>query len=389
MNNNVVDDKLFEWMKGIRRKIHRRPELAFGEIRTSSFIAECLSELGIEYKSGIAKTGIVARLMVNEDMPTIALRADMDALPIIEETGLPFASEISGIMHACGHDGHVAILLGCAAILKANPPKGNVVFIFQPAEEGEGGALPMIIEGALNGVDAIFGGHIDTGFQIGVIAIKQGVISASTDTFEIELKGKGGHCARPHETADVIVIASQLVISLQSIISREIDPRESGVISVGVFNAGSVHNAIAQKAMLKGSIRTTNPKIREKIKNRMRTHINSLSILYDIEISIKITEGYPPVINHNMESNYARLTAIDMYGKEGFFEIKSPSLGGEDFAYFLEKIPGCFVRIGAQKVDIGYVDGHSSIFDFDEEALRVGARYFAGLVHNYIDKVYD
>ncbi|MBF0541623.1 MAG: amidohydrolase [Nitrospirae bacterium] len=385
MNNLIVDDQLFQWMKDIRAKIHRHPELAFTEFKTSSLIAQSLTELGIDYKTGIAKTGIVGRLIINKDYPTIALRADMDALPINEETELPFASVTCGIMHACGHDGHVAILLGAAAILKKNPPKCNVLFIFQPAEEGDGGALPMIEQGVLNGVDAIFGGHIDTRFQTGVIAIKQGVNSASTDTFEIEIKGRGGHCARPHETADVILIASQLVISLQSIISREIDPLQSAVISVGVFNAGDVHNAIAQKAVLKGSIRTTDPKIREKIKSRMNSHIKSLSNLYDIEISIRISEGYPPVINHDKAYEYARHTAIYMFGEKGYIEIKYPSLGGEDFAYFLEKVTGCFVRFGAQKSDIGYVDGHCGRFDFDEEVLRVGAMYFSELAHNYVN----
>jgi len=389
MNNYIVDEQLFEWIKGIRRRIHHHPELEFSEFHTASLIGDCLKELGIEYRSGVAKTGIVARITVNETSPTVALRADMDALPIVEETGLSFASDTKGIMHACGHDGHVAIMLGAAALLKKNPPKGNVVFIFQPAEEGIGGALPMIKEGALDGVDVIFGGHIDTIFQTGVIGIKQGAISASTDTFEIIIKGKGGHCARPHETSDVIVIASQLVLNLQTIIAKETDPLFPSVISVGVLNAGTVHNAVAHNATLKGSIRTTDTLIRKKIKTRIKDYISSLSALHDVDISLDIAEGYPPVINHDIEYEYAKDAAINMFGEQGFVDIKLPTLGGEDFAYFLEKVHGCFVRIGAQKKDIGYVDGHSSRFDFDEEALRVAASYFAKLVSYTIDKMHN
>lgn len=382
-----VDDQLFQWMKGIRQEIHMHPELGFSEFKTSAIIAGRLKELGLDYQTGIATTGIIARLAANSNAPTIALRADMDALPLKEETGLPFSSEVNGIMHACGHDGHVAIMLGAAYILKKNPPKGNVVFIFQPAEETQGGALPMIKEGVLTGVDAIFGGHIDTSLQTGVIGIKQGVISASTDTFEIELKGRGGHCARPHETVDVIVIASQLVLSFQSLISREINPLNPALISVGIFNAGTVHNAIAQKAVLKGSIRTTDQLTRQRIKERMSDYLNSLKLIHDINISLDINEGYPPVINHDREYQYARDAAVNMLGIDRVIDIKYPTLGGEDFAYFLEKVPGCFVRIGAQKKEIGYVDAHCCQFDFDEEALKVGARYFAELVHYTVNQI--
>ena len=220
----IVNDELFEWIRDIRRTIHQWPELAFKEEKTAEYISRVLKKLGIKYQTGIAQTGIAGKLITNENAPTIALRADMDALPITENTGLPFSSQNPGIMHACGHDGHVAILLGAAAILKKTPPEGNVVFIFQPAEEGDGGAKPMIEEGVLENVDMIFGGHIERHHQVGEICIKTGIHTAYTDAFDIRITGKGGHAARPHETIDAVLIASQFVINLQTIISREIDP---------------------------------------------------------------------------------------------------------------------------------------------------------------------
>jgi len=376
----IVDDGLFEWIRDIRRRIHQYPELAFKETKTSELISNILSELGIEHDRGIAHTGVVGRIMRDSRLPTIALRADMDALPIQEDTGLPFASQHQGIMHACGHDGHVAILLGAAALLKKSPPQGNVVFIFQPAEEGEGGARPMIEEGVLEGVDMVFGGHIERAYQVGEIGIKPGIHTSHTDAFEIRITGKGGHAARPHEAVDAVLLASQMVIDLQSIISRDINPIYPSVLTVGYMRGGTVYNAIAERAVLRGTIRCTDETVRSHIMEKMRKMASSLAILNDAEIKVTFREDYPPIINDERATRYAFQVAERLVGKEKTITIPYPSLGGEDFSYYLQQVPGCFIRFGGAKE--GYESGpsHSPRFDFDEEVLRVGAAYMAELV---------
>jgi len=376
----IVDDNLFEWIRDIRRTIHQYPELAFKEVKTAEVITSALSDLDIEYDTGIAQTGVVGRIITDSNSPTIALRADMDALPINEDTGLPFASQHQGIMHACGHDGHVAMILGAAALLKKNPPHGNVVFIFQPAEEGEGGARPMIEEGVLDGVDMIFGGHIESAYQVGEIGIKPGIHTSHTDAFEIRITGKGGHAARPHEAVDAVLIASQLVVNLQTVISRDIDPIYPSVLTVGYVRAGSVYNAIAERAVLKGTIRSTDETVRTHIMEKIRKIASSFAILNDAEIKVIFKEGYPPIINDERATKFAFQVAEELVGKEKTITIQYPSLGGEDFAYYLQQVPGCFIRFGGAKE--GYETGpsHSPRFDFDEEVLRVGSAYMAELV---------
>jgi len=376
----IVDDSLFEWIRDIRRTIHQYPELAFKEVKTAELISNVLSDLGIEHDTGIAQTGVVGRIMVDSKLPTIALRADMDALPINEDTGLPFASQHPGIMHACGHDGHVAMMLGAAALLKKDPPRGNVVFIFQPAEEGEGGARPMIEEGVLDGVDMIFGGHIERAYQVGEIGIKPGIHTSHTDAFEIRITGKGGHAARPHEAVDAVLVASQLVVNLQTIISRDIDPIYPSVLTVGYLRAGSVYNAIAERAVLKGTIRSTDETVRTHIMEKIRKMVSSFAILNDAEIKVIFREGYPPIINDERATKFALQVAERLVGRERTITIEYPSLGGEDFAYYLQQVPGCFIRFGGAKE--GYETGpsHSPRFDFDEEVLRIGTAYMAELV---------
>ena len=383
----IVNDELFEWIRGIRRTIHQWPETAYKEEKTAGLISKTLNKLGIKHQTGIARTGVVGSLITDKDAPTVALRADMDALPLAEETDLPFASQNPGIMHACGHDGHVAIVLGAAAILRDNPPEGNVVFIFQPAEEGEGGAKPMIEQGALDGVDFIFGGHIERHYQVGEIGIKTGIHTSHTDAFEIRVAGKGGHAARPHLAIDAVFIASQLVVNLQTIVSRQVDPVHPSVLTVGYIRGGTVYNAIAEKAVLKGTIRTTDELVRAQIIEKVRKMAASLSILYDAEIKVISRPGYPPVINEERAAKFAVQVAEKLIGREKTIAIPYPSLGGEDFSYYLQQIPGCFVRFGAAKEGHETVSSHSPKFDFDEEALRVGAAYMSELVRYTIKKL--
>ncbi len=383
----LVNDDLFEWMRDIRRSIHQWPEIGFKEEKTANLISASLKKLGIKYQIGVARTGVVGRLIIDEKSPTVALRADMDALPITEDTGLPFASQNPGVMHACGHDGHVALILGAAALLKESPPDGNVVFIFQPAEEGEGGAKPMIEQGVLDDVDVIFGSHIEGHYQVGEIGIKTGVHTSYTDYFEIRVTGKGGHAARPHEAVDAVIIASQLVTNLQTIISREIDPVYPAVITIGYLRSGSVYNAIADKAVLKGTIRTTNETIRTRISDKIRKTASSLSALHGAEIKVILKPGYPPVINEETAVKFAISIAEKLVGKDKTIAIPFPSLGGEDFAYYLQKIPGCFVRFGAAKEGHEMLSSHSPHFDFDEDVLRIGAAYMSELTRHTIKKL--
>lgn len=383
----IVNDELFDWIRNIRRTIHQWPELAFKEEKTAEYISGTLKKLGIKHRTGVAQTGIIGKLVVNEKAPTVALRADIDALPITEETELPFASQNQGVMHACGHDGHTAIVLGAARILKEDPPDGNLVLIFQPAEEGEGGAKPMIEEGALEGVNMIFGGHIERDHAVGVIAIKSGVHTAFTDAFDIKIIGKGGHAARPHETTDALLLASQIVVNLQTIISRDIDPVHPAVLTVGYLKSGTVYNVIADKAILRGTIRTTDETIREHIVNKIKKMCASLAILHGAEIKFTNKPGYPPIINDETSLEYAKVVAEKLMGKDNTVLLPYPSLGGEDFSYYLQKVPGCFVRFGGAKEGNEKAASHSPKFDFDEEVLRVGAAYLSELVRYSINKL--
>ena len=383
----IVSDELFEWIRDIRRTIHQWPEIAFKEEKTAEFISRTLKKLGIKYQTGVAQTGVVGKLTVDENAPTVALRADMDALPITENTGLPFSSQNVGIMHACGHDGHVAMVLGAAALLKANPPDGNVVFIFQPAEEGDGGAKPMIEEGVLEGVDMIFGGHIERHHKVGDICIKTGVHTAFTDYFDIKITGKGGHAARPHETIDAVLIACQFVINLQTIISREIDPLHPAVLTIGYLRSGTVYNAVAEKGVLRGTIRTTDEPVRTQIVDKIRKMASSFSILYDADVKFNIKPGYPPIINEEISCDIARQVAEKFMGRGKVISLPLPSLGGEDFSYYLQNVPGCFVRFGAAKEGHDKISSHSPGFDFDEDVLRVGAAYFSELTRFALKKL--
>jgi hippurate hydrolase len=383
----IVNDRFFAWIVENRRKIHQWPEKAFEEYKTAELVAQNLKTMGIDYETGVAKTGVVGRLITDKTAPTVALRADMDAIPVSENTGLSFASQNPGLMHACGHDGHVAILLGAARLLKERPPSGNVIFIFQPGEEGQGGAQPMIEEGVLDGVDVIFGGHLERFYRVGEIGIKKGIHTSYTDAFEINIIGKGGHAARPHESIDAVVIASQMVNYLQTIVSRELDPLHPSVLSIGMLHAGTVYNAIAEKAVLKGTVRTTEESVRHQIVSKIKGIASSLATLYAAKIDVSVTSGYPPVVNHSRECGFAEEVAENLLGKEKVISIPLPSLGGEDFAYYTQHIPGCFVRFGAAKKGCEHITSHSPRFDFDEEAMRIGAAFMSEIARHAINKL--
>lgn len=380
-----ISDRDFKRLVNIRRSIHKYPEPAFEEHRTAGVIMKELDRLGISYRSGLAGTGVVARIKGKRPGPTIALRADMDALGVEEKTSLPFKSKRKGFMHACGHDGHIALMLGAAGLLSRTPPEvGSVVIIFQPAEEGGGGAERLVKLGVLKGVDMIFAGHIDRHYDIGQIAIRTDVETSYTDELDIHIIGEGGHAAYPHETVDAVVVASLFVVALQNIVSRSVSPVNPTVVSIGALNAGSAYNAIADEARLKGTIRNTDAATRKRVIRNIRRTAAALASLHDAEIEVNVTEGYPPVINNPKGYRLSRNAAVELLGEDNVLIIPKPSLGGEDFAYYTREIPGCLVRIGGVGPDTPHAAMHSSYYDFDEEAIRIGSVYFSLLARNSI-----
>jgi len=374
----AVSHQLENWIISLRRDLHRIPELSLQEIETAAYLAARLSELDIEYRTGVAGTGIVGLIgNKNDKGPCVALRADMDGLPLNELTGLPFSSRNSGVMHACGHDGHMAMLLGAAALLKEMKLPGRVMLLFQPAEEKFGGALRMIEEGVLKGVEAILAGHLDRHFNPGEIAVEPGLICAHTDSFTIAVKGRGGHAGKPHETVDAIVVASLLVMSIQTLVSREVNPVYPSVVSVGRIEGGTANNVIAEQAILEGTIRTTHEEVRTAIISGLQRMVAAMRELYNASATIEIRPGYPPIVNTPGATALARAAAAATIGEEMVRGLPVPSMGGEDFAYFLQNIPGCFVRIGARKEGNEQFPAHSPQFDFDERALAVGSSFLA------------
>jgi hippurate hydrolase len=384
MRYQDVPVKVIERMIELRRDLHRHPELAFAEKQTAAIIIAELEAMGLPYSYGGTGSGVIADLHASEGVPTIALRADMDALPGAENTDLPFASSIEGKMHACGHDAHMAMVLGAARLLVDAPPDVNVRFVFQPAEERGGGARTVIASGALDGVDAIFGGHVTQHYRVGEIMVASGVITAQSDRFTIDVRGKGGHGARPHEATDAVVVSAVLITALQTLVSREVDPVHPSVITVGRIEGGSAPNVIAETARLEGSIRTTRADIREHIHSGIHRMARALGELHNARLEVGIDAGYPPVVNSPHEAELAHRAAVRVVGRQGLMQMDHPSMGAEDFSYYLEQIPGCYVRFGARPSGDSYVPLHSPAFDIDEGVLPVGAAYFAQLCADFV-----
>jgi len=368
-----------------RRDFHQNPELSFQEYRTAKTISKYLDSFGITHKTNIGGTGIVGEIDFGAG-PTIALRADMDALPIQEIGDLEYKSKNEGVMHACGHDGHMAILLGTANVLSKykNIKKGKIRFIFQPAEEGGGGARYMIEDGCLEGVDEIYGLHLWNYQPLGEIGAKDGPIMAAADMFDIIVKGKGGHGATPQGTIDAIVVASHLVTALQTIVSRDTNPLENTVVTIGEISGGENFNVIADRVKLSGTTRAYTEKNRIMIKNRMKDIINGISKAFATEIVLNYKEGYPPTINHQLPTKHILDAASQVVGKGAGTPYLS--MGGEDFSYYLQNIPGCFFFIGSapDEKDTLSTPHHCSHFNIDERALLVGASVYINLIKNIL-----
>ena len=377
--------KISEHIYSYRRDFHQYPELSFQEYRTAETISKHLESFGIEHRTGVGKTGVVGEIVFG-DGPTIALRADMDALPIQEVGDLKYKSKNEGVMHACGHDGHMAILLGAANALSKNKKlkKGKVRFIFQPAEEGAGGARYMIKDGCLDQVDEIYGLHLWNYQPVGEIGVKNGPIMAAADMFDIIIKGKGGHGATPQGTVDAIIVASNLITMLQTIVSRNTNPLDNTVVTIGEINGGQNFNVIADEVRLTGTTRAYTENNRNMIKKRMQDIIDGVSKSFGAEIVLKYKEGYPPTVNHEDPTKLILEASSMVVGKGAGYPYLS--MGGEDFSYYLQKVPGCFFFVGSapDKNNILSTPHHCSHFDIDERSLLIGASVYVNLIDNIL-----
>lgn len=373
-------------LTAIRRHLHAHPELSFEEAETARFVAEKLESWGYEVTRNVGGHGVVARMTVGAGKKSIAIRADMDALPITEETGRPYASTVTGKMHACGHDGHTTILLGAAEYLaRTRRFNGTVNLIFQPAEEAGAlsGAPAMIADGLFERFpfDVIFGLHNHPGAPEDTWLIRSGPLMAAADSAEIIIKGKGGHASRPHFTVDPVVVACNLVVSLQSVVSRSIDPTQTAVVTVGAIHAGEAANVIPESAKLLLSIRSFDPKVRETLEARIRRLAETIADGYGATAEIEYAHGHPVVVNSEVETEFARMVAEELVGPE---KVTLCNLipGSEDFSHFLEHKPGSFLRLG-NGVESAIL--HSAKYDFADKSLTVGAAMWARLTERYLD----
>ena len=372
-----------------RRHLHQNPETAFEEVNTGNFVAEKLESFGVEVHRGLGKTGVVAVIKgKHPGTAVIGLRADMDALNMPEETNLPYASKIPGKMHACGHDGHTTTLLAAVKHLAATRDfAGTVVAVFQPAEEGGGGADVMIRDGFFDQFkcDAMFGMHNWPWLPAGKMAVCAGPVSAACDTFSVNLTGRGGHAAFPHKNIDVIACGAQIITALQNIVSRTVDPLDSAVVSVCNFNAGSgAHNVMPETASISGTVRTLQPATRKDVEERFRAVVKGITSAFGVTGDIDWKLGYPSAVNTVVETDFCRDIAGDVVGAENV-EVFTPMMGGEDFAYFLEKSKGCYIVLGGGKTD-NDPGLHSTHFDYNDDVLPVGAAYWVQLAEKYLKK---
>lgn len=374
---------LAETISDHRRHLHRYPELGFREVKTARYILDNLEGLDLTIQHPVAKTGIVAT-MYNGEGPCIALRADMDALPIQEAQRVAYRSVHDGVMHACAHDGHMAILLGAAHALHQMRDRfsGTIKLLFQPAEEGHGGAERMLAEGVLEAprVESIFGLHLWNYQSLGTVGVKAGPVLAAADAFTMRVIGKGGHGATPHVTVDAVYVAAQLVVALQSIVSRNIDPLDAGVVTVGQMAGGSNFNVIADVVELRGTVRAYRESVRQEIIARLRQIASGVAAAYGAVIELEYEDGYPPTVNDASMAEVVERAARRVVG-EGTTEPYL-SMGGEDMAYYLHNVPGCFFFVGsaAPGESAGTVPHHCAHFDFDERAMLVGASVFIEII---------
>ncbi len=367
----------------IRRDIHAHPELCFEEHRTSDIVAAKLAEWGLEVHRGLAKTGVVGTLRRGNSTRSIGLRADMDALPMQEANDFAHRSTFEGRMHACGHDGHTAMLLGAAKHLSQTRNfEGAVHFIFQPAEEGGGGGRVMVEQGLFEKFpcDAVFAIHNKVGLGIGQIATRAGPLLAAADRYDIRINGRGAHAAHPHMGTDPIVIASQIVLALQGIVSRNVDPIDSAVVTVGFMKGGSAYNVIPQEMHLGGTVRTTTPANRDLVERRIREICAGAAAMHGIDIGLDYRRGYPPTVNHVAEAEFAADVAAEVCGEANVNRNIRPTMGAEDFSYMLNARPGAMVWLGNGPG----AGGHNPRYDFNDMAIPFGVSFFVRLAERFL-----
>ena len=373
-------DRLTPQLVALRKQLHQHPELAFEEVETAKAVADFLRKLGIPFRAGVGKTGIVALLEGSGPGRTIGIRADMDALPIHEETGLPFASRIPGKMHACGHDVHTVIALGVAAVLHElrSSLQGRIKFIFQPAEETLSGAAAMIAEGALDDpkMDAILGYHNWPQVKAGTVGYHTETVMASADSFDLTLKGRIGHGAHPHLAVDAVAAGAYFVTQVQTIISREVAPLSPAVLTIGEFHAGTARNVIAPTAVLKGSVRTQEPGLSGAIEAAVRRMLEGMKTGMRIDYELDWKRVAPVLRQHKPTLGKVLQSAVAVLGKENVVEMPQPSMGSEDFAWFAEKVPAAHLRIGS-KIDGLDTAIHKANYDCNELAIPTGVRVVA------------
>ncbi|GEN85839.1 amidohydrolase [Oceanobacillus sp. FSL W8-0428] len=380
-------DHSFEEVRGWRRYMHQHPELSFQEVHTAAYIEEKLKSFGLEVQKNIGGHGLITVLEGKEPGKKIALRADFDALPIDDEKETSYKSTNPGVMHACGHDGHTAALLGVAKVISKYKEKlrGSIVFVFQPAEETPpGGAKFMIEEGILDDVDYVFGAHLASDIPVGKVGVGEGYQMAAVDKFAIDVKGHGGHGARPHQTTDSLVIGTSIVEALQKIVSRQIDPLKSAVLTIGVFQAGNAFNVIPDTAHIEGTVRTFDPTVRDKVETEIRSILDGITSAFHATYQLDYLRGYPALFNHKEETDLARELFKEAFEEKNVVEF-SPTMGAEDFSYFLEAKPGTYFRVGSQNEDEAtHYPHHHPRFDIDERSLVNIEKSFVSIISHYL-----
>ncbi len=386
VQNRIADfaADLTEW----RQDFHAHPELGFEEHRTSEIVAGKLANWGIEVTRDIAGTGLVGTLR-NGEGPSIGLRADMDCLEMEEANEVAHRSQTPNRMHACGHDGHTTMLLGAARYLaETRNFSGTVHFIFQPAEEGGGGGRVMVEEGLFERFpcDMVFGAHNDTVLPVGVMQAVPGIVSAISDRFWVRITGRGGHAARPQGAIDPVVVGSHIVVALQTIVARRVDPLESAVLSITQFHAGSAGNVIAEEAVLNGTVRTLKEEVRDTVERLMGEIIEATAVAHGAKAALEYERGYPSVVNAPEPTRRATQAAERLLGEGKVVTATPPRMGGEDFSYMALTVPGCFVRIGQRNGDKGATPAHHPRYDFNDEILPIGASFWATLVEQELPR---
>jgi amidohydrolase len=380
----ALQAELVEW----RRYLHQRPELGFQEHLTAEFVTQKLQAWGIEHQTGIAETGIVATIQGNQPGRVLAIRADMDALPVQEANLVDYRSLHPGKMHACGHDGHTAIALGTAHYLAhhRNRFSGTVKILFQPAEEGPGGAQPMIEAGVLRqpDVEALIGLHLWNNLPVGTVGVREGALMAAVEVFDLTIQGKGGHGAMPHQTVDSIVVGAQVVTALQAIVARNLDPLTAGVVTVGEFHAGRTNNVIADSAHLSGTVRYFTPGLKGFFNQRIDQIVAGICQSYGATYTLHYQELYPPVINNPAMAQLVRSVAETVIETPAGIVPECQTMGGEDISFFLQEVPGCYFFLGSANLNKGLTyPHHHPRFDFDETVLGIGVELFVRCVERF------